>query len=143
VLREVLHVTWDKREPNPRDILIDEVRRGKLTPKKAEAEAEAKDFGPLAETADPEHFNPLRMPWWTLPMAVAWIAWRDAALVQTHCADYRKRCTHWVGRSSTIPKADGESTDRGLGARALEAHIIDTARIARSPRRNNQDFKSR
>ena len=44
-------------------------------------------------------------------MAIAWIAWRDAALVQRHCADYRKHCTHWVGRSSTIPTAEGKSTE--------------------------------
>jgi hypothetical protein len=104
-------VSWENWEPNPRDILIDKVRRGQLTPKEAEAEAEAKGFGPIAETADPEQFDPLRMPWWTLPMAVAWIAWRDAALVQQHCADYRKHCTHWVGRSWSIPTADGKSSE--------------------------------
>jgi hypothetical protein len=102
-------VTSEKWEPNPRDVLIDKVRRGELSPKEAEAEAEAKGFGPMAETADPEQFNPLRMPWWTLPMAVAWIAWRDAALVQNNCADYRKHCTHWVGRSWTVPTSDGKS----------------------------------
>lgn len=105
-------MNWEKWEPSPRDTLIDKVRRGQLTPKDAEAEAGAKGIGPLAETADTVQFDPLRMPWWTLPMAVAWIAWREVPLVREHCADYRENCTHWVARSWNFPTADGKQFER-------------------------------
>jgi hypothetical protein len=72
----------------------------------------AAGIGPIAEEPDPIAFDPLRMSWWSLPMAVAWIAWRDISLVQKHCAEYRKNCTHWVPGSWNVPIDDGREFER-------------------------------
>jgi hypothetical protein len=83
-------------ESSARDILIGEVRSGQITPDAAEQEAARQGLGPLAREADPVKYNPDEIPWWSLPMAVAWIAWRDFALVREQCAEYRKECWHWI-----------------------------------------------
>jgi hypothetical protein len=93
-------------EPDARDILIDRVQRGALSPEQAEAEAAQQGFGPLAEEADPREFNPLRMSYWSLPMAIAWIAWRDIELVQKQCNQYREHCTHWLPHSWDVQVGD-------------------------------------
>jgi hypothetical protein len=86
---------WQKWEPDARDILIDRVRRGKLSPDEAEAEAAKQGFGPLATVPDQLEFDPERMPWWSLPMALAWIAWRNIASVREHCAEYCEKRLLW------------------------------------------------
>jgi hypothetical protein len=83
-------------ESSARDILISEVQSGQITPDAAEQEAARQGLGPLAREADPVKYNPDEIPWWSLPMAVAWIAWRDLALVREQCAEYRKECWHWI-----------------------------------------------
>lgn len=95
--------TW---EPQPRDILIDRVRRGEMTPDEAEAEAARGGFGPLATQPNPIEFDPKHLPWWTLPMALAWIAWRTEQEVQNHCAEYRENCLVWVSGSWNVPTYD-------------------------------------
>jgi hypothetical protein len=98
---------WEKWTPSPRDNLIDQVRRGQITPDEAELEAEKQGFGPLATTPDPIDFDLEGMPWWSLPMALAWIAWRERKRVREHCAEYRNDWLIWVPGSWNVPTDDG------------------------------------
>jgi hypothetical protein len=47
-----------------------------FSPEEAEAGAAKQGFGPLATVPDPLEFDPDEMPWWSLPMALAWIKQR-------------------------------------------------------------------
>jgi hypothetical protein len=78
-----------------RDYLIKGVRRGELTPDEAEADAARLRLGNLARTPDPEKFDPMRKTWWTLPMAIAWIAWRSPDRVREFWDPYRSECWDW------------------------------------------------
>ena len=98
---------WQTFEPNARDILIDQVRRGSLSPDDAEAEAAKQGFGPLATLPNPLEFDPNEMAWWSLPMALAWIAWRNTNSVREHCAEFRENWSHWVPGSWNVPANDG------------------------------------
>jgi hypothetical protein len=100
-------MVWQKWEPDARDILIDRVRRGTLSPDEAETEAAKQGFGPIATVPDPVGFDPDEMPWWSLPMALAWIAWRNTNSVREHCAEYRENWSHWVPGSWNVPTNDG------------------------------------
>ena len=93
--------------PGPRDILIDRARRGEITPDEAEHEAQRLGFGPLATKPDPGEFDPDQMPWWSLPMAVAWIAWRNSASVREHCAESAEKCIYWIPGSWNVPINNG------------------------------------
>jgi hypothetical protein len=52
------------------------VQRGEMTPADAESEAKRQGLGKLASEPDPNDYDPMREPFWTLPMTVAWIAYR-------------------------------------------------------------------
>jgi hypothetical protein len=64
-------------------------------------------FGPLATKPDPGEFDPDQMPWWSLPMAVAWIAWRNSASVREHCAESAEKCIYWIPGSWNVPINNG------------------------------------
>lgn len=102
-------------EPNSRDKLIDMVRRGQLSPAEAELEAQKQGCGPLATKPNPIEFDPNEMPWWSLPMAIAWIAWRNRASVREHCAEYRDKWLDWVPVSWYAPSQDGNDSGRIAG----------------------------
>ena len=85
-----------------RDELIEEVKYGRISPAEAEAEASKLGFGPLATTPDPRQFNPMDDVGWTLPMTVAWIAWRDPQKVLQFYDPYRTRCFDWHYRKWRI-----------------------------------------
>src|SRR5262245_22120899 len=78
-----------------RDSMIDKVRYGELTPDQAEAEAARLGIGKLAAKPDVSKFDPMKEPWWTLPMAVAWIAWRSPSAVREWWDPYRSECWNW------------------------------------------------
>jgi hypothetical protein len=78
-----------------RDDLIDEVKYGRMTPAEAEAEAARLGLEPLASRPDPKKFNVMGEAWWTLPMTVAWIAWRDPQRVLDWYDPYRAECLDW------------------------------------------------
>jgi hypothetical protein len=103
---------WEIWEPSPRDILIDRVRRGEITPEEAEQEAENRGFGQLATKPDSVEFEPDEMPWWSLPMAVAWIAWRNSKSVREHCTEFREKWLHWVPGSWNVPINNGTDFTR-------------------------------
>lgn len=55
---------------------------------------------------DPADFDPNQEIFWTLPMAIAWIAWRDPAKVRDQWDQYRKACWERAGEESprgTLP----------------------------------------
>ena len=65
-----------------RDDLITMVQRGQMIPADAESVAKRLGLGPLASEPDPNNYDPMREPFWTLPMAVAWIAYRTQDAVR-------------------------------------------------------------
>lgn len=85
-------------ELSKRDRLIDDVKYGRKSSAKAEAEAERLRIGPLAEEPDPGDFNPMNEAWWSLPMTIAWIVWRSPDQVREQWNAYRERCTDWHSR---------------------------------------------
>jgi len=64
-------------EHTVRDDIFDKVRRGEMTPPQAEAEAVRLGMKSFASEPDPAAFDPMCLAWWSLPMAIAWIAWRS------------------------------------------------------------------
>ena len=90
-----------------RDELISLARHGKVTPEEAEAEAQASGLEPFEHQLELPAFDPMHEPWWTIAMAVAWIAWRDLKRVRENCAGFRKECTHWIFREWKQPVEGG------------------------------------
>jgi len=82
-------------EVTPRDELFDAVHYGRMTPEEAEAAAKRLGCAALAQNPDPSLFNPMGETWWTLPMAVAWIARRTHADVLDVWDRYRLECSDW------------------------------------------------
>jgi hypothetical protein len=75
--------------------LIEKVRRGEIKPTEADSEAKRLGFGTLAREPDPANFDPMQEPHWSLPMAVAWIAYRSIDAVRNWWDEYRKECWDW------------------------------------------------
>lgn len=78
-----------------RSDLIGKVQRGKLSPQEAEAEAQKLGIGALAAEPDSSLFDPMAEPFWTPPMAVAWISYRTANAVTEWWDRYREQCWDW------------------------------------------------
>jgi hypothetical protein len=78
-----------------RDDLIDDVRYGRMSPEAAEAEAVRLGLPPIANKPDPSTYNPMGKPWWTIIMAIAWIAWRSSQKVTEQWDEYRRDCWCW------------------------------------------------
>lgn len=78
-----------------RDDLIEGVKYGRMSPADAEAEAARLGLKPLASRPDPKKFNAMGEAWWTLPMTVAWISWRDPQRVLDWYDPYRAECFDW------------------------------------------------
>jgi hypothetical protein len=92
-----LRAAQDDTEPElpPRQRLLLEVRRGALTPDKAEAEANRLGIRPLLDRSDPEVFDPMREDRWTLTMTIAWIVWRTPEAVREHWPAFVIGCERW------------------------------------------------
>jgi hypothetical protein len=78
-----------------RDDLITMVRLGEMSPAEAETRAERLGLEPLAPSPDPNGYDPMQEPFWTLPMAVVWIAYRMQDAVRSWWNEYRKECWDW------------------------------------------------
>ena len=78
-----------------RDDLIDDVQNGRMSWEAAEEEAARLGLPPLARVPDPDSYNPMVETWWTLVMAVAWIAWRSPGKVCEFWDAYRRECWDW------------------------------------------------
>jgi hypothetical protein len=75
--------------------IIKQAAAGEMTPEEAEAWAESKHQPPLASKPDSALFDPMSEPFWSLPMAVAWIMWRTSDAVREYWDDYRCDCYVW------------------------------------------------
>ena len=78
-----------------RDALFEKLSFGELTPAEAETEAARLGLAPLAPILDDDSFDPAGEAHWTLPMAVAWIAYRNPSAVRIRWETYRKECWTW------------------------------------------------
>jgi hypothetical protein len=115
-------MAWESSEPSPRDLLIHRVRIGEITPEEAEAEAEQGGFGPIATKPSPIDFDPAQLPYWSLPMALAWIAWRHIQQVREHCAEYCENWLHWSPGSWNVP------TGNGLEFKRIDGYELKSSR---------------
>ncbi|MFK8253128.1 hypothetical protein [Ancylobacter terrae] len=122
-----------------RDALIDKVQSGELSPGQAEREAEGLSCGPLAHEPLPGDFNPMGEEFWTLPMAVAWIAYRTPSVVREWWDPYRAECRDWQFRRSRIgfdgPVMDGHFLEQRPSATLARLKLADAIqdRTARDP----------
>lgn len=78
-----------------RDDLIEAVLRGRMSPQDAEAEAQHQGLEPLSSQPPVTDYDPMREPYWTPVMAVAWITWRTSEAVREAWAEYVGKCWIW------------------------------------------------
>lgn len=115
-----------------RDQIIEDVRYGRLTPDEAERAAEQFGFGPLAGCPNPKNFDPMQEAGWTLPMAVAWIMWRNPEGVLSYFDPYRTECLDWHFRKWRI----------GFDGPIFEGHFLEPRSSATLSRLSLEDHFS-
>jgi hypothetical protein len=115
-------------EPDESDELILRVQAGELTPDEAEAEAKRRGLKPLRDNPDPNDFDPMSEPHWTLPMAVAWIAYRTPEAVREQWDKYRTECWDWVYLSPR--PGTGASVYSGRALETRKRATLDDLRFA-------------
>jgi len=93
-------------KPDPRQSILERFRRDEITREEADAEARACGFASLEARPDPSEFDPLAEPFWTVPMALAWIIYGSADSVRELMESYRAGCLVW--RHTGDWPADGE-----------------------------------
>ncbi|TYL72060.1 hypothetical protein [Bradyrhizobium cytisi] len=84
-----------------RDRLLEQVERGDITKEQAEEAAAAHGLDPFERRPDLPRFDPKLKSHWSIPMSVAWIAWRDFGLVREQDPEFCSACVHWVYRKWT------------------------------------------
>ncbi len=94
--------------------LLNQVREGKLAPEQAEHINSEAGRKPLAREPDPVGWNPDAEDFWTLAMAVAWVAWRSTDRVREFWDEYQE--ARWVWRSRRLLRGENE----GRGAADVE-----------------------
>ena len=99
---------------DPRDAIAEAVQYGRMTPSEAEAKLRELGLPPLAPDPDPSHFDPMGDRWWTLPMTIAWIAWRSVEEVIRASDAFRSQVSCWEQRRWT----DGTSIYDGFFLRS-------------------------
>ena len=105
-----------------RDDLIDDVQNGGMSPEAAEEEAARLGLPPLASVPDPASCNPMGETWWTLVMAIAWIAWRSLGKVCQFWDTYRRECWYWHYRGVRQGPALKQREPATLSRLILEAN---------------------
>ena len=78
-----------------KDELFRRASTGELTGEQADDEAVRLGLGSLSRRPDPKEFKPEAETHWTIPMAVAWIAYLDLDEVREWSAPYRSECFDW------------------------------------------------
>lgn len=102
---------WTTEQQAIRDELYEKASRGAMTPDQVELEAERLGVGPLGGCPPNEKYDPMKQQFWSLPMAVAWIAWRSADAVRQYWNAYRTECWDW--RESAYRDAETQTTRHG------------------------------
>jgi hypothetical protein len=77
--------------PIDRHDIVMRVRRGEMSAEAAEDWAKANDQSPFFPAPDNPRFDPMKEPYWTLAMALAWIIWRTPDSVRENWNAYRQR----------------------------------------------------
>src|SRR5207237_982322 len=86
----------ESMSPDLRDEFAEALQYGRMRPEEAEAKLKTLGLPPLAPQPDPVNFYAMREVWWTLPMTVAWIAWRNSADVRDEWDTYRREQSFWI-----------------------------------------------
>lgn len=97
---------WTTDQSLLRDRIIGKAQKGRWTAEVAEKVAGRLDVGPLRSTPDLADYDPLQETYWSIPMTLEWIRWRDADHVREYWDDWRMQCIDW--RSSETRMPDGE-----------------------------------
>jgi len=79
----------------PRDVLLERAKYGEISGDEADFEAIRLGLGSLSRKPGMGEFRPETLAQWTLPMAVAWIAYLDLDEVREWSAPYRAECFDW------------------------------------------------
>ena len=82
-------------EQDRREMLFERAKYGEISGEEADAEAVRLGLGNLSRKPGPTEFRPEAETYWTLPMAVAWIAYLDLDEVREWSAPYRAECLDW------------------------------------------------
>lgn len=75
--------------------LLERAKYGEITGEQADAEAMRLGLGSLSREPGDGEFRPEAEANWTLPMAVAWITYRDLEVVREWSAPFRENCLDW------------------------------------------------
>jgi len=86
--------SWEQNQAL-KDRLFERAKYGEITGDEADAEAVRLGLGSLSRKPGPDQFRPEALTHWTLPMAVAWIAYLDLDKVREWSAPYRAECYDW------------------------------------------------
>lgn len=92
-----------------RDIVLGLAQDGIVAPDEAEAMAKQWGLPPFQESPNAARLDPLTQANWTLPMALAWLAWRTPEAVRNEWDDYRRECWRWRGFHRRLPIDGGKS----------------------------------
>ena len=79
-----------------RDELAEAVQYGRISPDDADAKLKGMGLAPLAPQPDPAKYDPMCEVWWTLPMTLAWIAWRTTGDVREAWDVFRREGSIWL-----------------------------------------------
>jgi hypothetical protein len=82
---------------------LDRVRRGEITPAKAEELARENGFAPFAAKPPLSIFDPMTATSWTPLQAIVWIATRDINQVREVAEEFRKAWTIWKAVKTDDP----------------------------------------
>ena len=108
------------------------VQRGEISPADAESEAKRLGLDTLASEPDPNDYDPMREPFWTLPMAVAWIAYRTQDAVRNWWEEYRKQFSIWIFRKWRVgpdgPVYEGHFLEERPRATLVRLQMLDAKR---------------
>lgn len=75
--------------------LIDQCKRGEITPVDLNAELATQGLRPVTGRPPISVFDPMQAPSWTLLMAVVWVAYRDIERVRDASDEFRKHWMEW------------------------------------------------
>jgi hypothetical protein len=77
------------------DQMAEAVQYGRMTPSEADEKLESLGLPPLAPQPNPDDFDPMIVPWWSLSMVVSWIVWRARADVREAWDEFRREGSFW------------------------------------------------